>query len=127
MCFGTLGARGQSSCRGNRRLRLPKRKMRGNLSAKRATADGDCVNVRKQTLRLSCRWAASVQGTCTRARAALPWLAALAALTLATLTPAMPASAQGNIDAGKSPGQIFADTCAGCHKSARELKRANAG
>jgi mono/diheme cytochrome c family protein len=80
------------------------------------------VNVRKQTLRLSCRWAASVQGTSTRARAALPWLAALAALTLA-----MPANAQGNIDAGKSAGQIFADTCAGCHKSARELKRANAG
>jgi hypothetical protein len=28
-----------------------------------------------------------------------------------------------NIDAGKSPAQIFGDTCAGCHKNARELRR----
>jgi hypothetical protein len=32
-----------------------------------------------------------------------------------------------NIDAGKSPAQIFADTCATCHRSARELKRPSAG
>ena len=36
------------------------------------------------------------------------------------------ADAQGNIDAGKTPAQIFGDTCAGCHRSARELKRASA-
>src|SRR5215467_9226629 len=37
------------------------------------------------------------------------------------------ADAQGNIDAGKTPAQIFGDTCAGCHRSARELRRASAG
>src|SRR5690348_8731213 len=36
------------------------------------------------------------------------------------------ADAQGNIDAGKTPAQIFGDTCAGCHRSARELRRASA-
>src|SRR5262245_10694381 len=36
------------------------------------------------------------------------------------------AGAQGNIDAGKTPAQIFGDTCAGCHRSARELRRASA-
>jgi hypothetical protein len=36
------------------------------------------------------------------------------------------ANAQGNIDAGKTPAQIFGDTCAGCHRSARELRRASA-
>ena len=38
-----------------------------------------------------------------------------------------PADAQGNLDAGKSPAQIFADTCAACHRNARELRRASAG
>ena len=28
-----------------------------------------------------------------------------------------------NLDAGKSPAQIFADTCNACHRSAREIKR----
>lgn len=28
-----------------------------------------------------------------------------------------------NIDAGKSPAQIFSDTCAACHRNARELRR----
>jgi hypothetical protein len=35
---------------------------------------------------------------------------------------ALPAQAQ-NINAGKTPAQIFADTCASCHRSARELRR----
>jgi len=39
---------------------------------------------------------------------------------------AMPCYAQGNIVAGRSPAQIFADTCAVCHRDARELKRASA-
>jgi hypothetical protein len=30
---------------------------------------------------------------------------------------------QGNIDAGKSPAQMFADTCSNCHRRASELKR----
>src|SRR5947199_1163759 len=33
------------------------------------------------------------------------------------------AQAQSNLDAGKSAAQIFADTCNGCHRSAREIKR----
>jgi mono/diheme cytochrome c family protein len=32
------------------------------------------------------------------------------------------AQAQSNIDAGKSPQQIFADTCSACHNSVRDLK-----
>jgi len=36
------------------------------------------------------------------------------------------ADAQGNIDAGKTPAQIFGDTCSACHRSARELRRASA-
>jgi len=41
---------------------------------------------------------------------------------LAALAPAM-AHAQTNIDQGKSSGQIFADDCAVCHKSARGLAK----
>jgi hypothetical protein len=41
------------------------------------------------------------------------------------LTPA-PARAQSNIDAGKTPAQIFSDTCNACHRSPRELKPTNA-
>jgi mono/diheme cytochrome c family protein len=33
---------------------------------------------------------------------------------------------QGNLDAGKSAAQMFSDTCAACHRSPRELKRASA-
>jgi hypothetical protein len=47
-----------------------------------------------------------------------PWLIALFGAGV------VPAGAQ-NIDAGKSPAQIFGDTCAGCHKNARELRRAS--
>jgi len=36
------------------------------------------------------------------------------------------AQAQGNIDAGKTPAQIFSDTCSACHRSARDLRRASA-
>ena len=35
-----------------------------------------------------------------------------------------PAIAQSNLDAGKSPAQIFTDTCSACHRSPRELKQA---
>ena len=37
-----------------------------------------------------------------------------------------PADAQ-NLDAGKTPAQIFADTCSACHRRPQELKRASAG
>jgi hypothetical protein len=33
------------------------------------------------------------------------------------------APAQSNLDAGKSPAQIFSDTCNACHRSPREIKR----
>jgi hypothetical protein len=33
------------------------------------------------------------------------------------------ALAQSNLDAGKSPAQIFSDTCNACHRSPREIKR----
>lgn len=33
---------------------------------------------------------------------------------------------QGNIDAGKSPAQLFADTCSNCHRRPQELKRSSA-
>jgi hypothetical protein len=46
-----------------------------------------------------------------------------AGLAVATV----PAQAQSNIDAGKSPAQIFSDTCNACHRSPRELKPTNAG
>ena len=49
-----------------------------------------------------------------------PWLIGLAAALLAG-----PANAQGNLDAGKSPAQIFADTCSACHRRPQELKRAS--
>jgi hypothetical protein len=37
------------------------------------------------------------------------------------------ARAQSNLDAGKSPAQIFSDTCNACHRSPRELKPSSAG
>jgi len=38
-----------------------------------------------------------------------------------------PAEGQGNLDAGKTPAQIFASTCNACHRRPQELKRASAG
>ena len=64
---------------------------------------------------------AGSRGSVVSVRRLAPWAAGLVAALLAT-----PAGTQGNIDAGKSPAQIFGDTCAGCHKSARELKRTSA-
>jgi hypothetical protein len=40
---------------------------------------------------------------------------------------AAPAHAQSNIDAGKSPAQIFSTTCNACHRSPRELRPTSAG
>ena len=51
-----------------------------------------------------------------RTRRFAPWLFGLVSAVAA------PAGAQ-NIDAGKSPAQIFSDTCAACHRNARELRR----
>jgi hypothetical protein len=49
-----------------------------------------------------------------------PWMVVIWAAL-----PVTPVAAQGNIDAGKTPAQIFGDTCSACHRSARELKRAS--
>ena len=54
-----------------------------------------------------------------RTRRFAPWLFGLVGVLVA------PAGAQ-NIDAGKSPAQIFSDTCAACHRNARELRRTSA-
>jgi hypothetical protein len=53
-----------------------------------------------------------------RVRAAAPWIAGALAVFIAGS--ALP---QGNIDAGKSPAQMFSDTCSNCHRRASELKR----
>jgi mono/diheme cytochrome c family protein len=50
-----------------------------------------------------------------------PWI-----LAIWTALQVTPADAQGNIDAGKSPAQIFGDTCSACHRSPRELRRTSA-
>src|SRR5262245_66197322 len=52
----------------------------------------------------------------------VPWMIGVA-LAAATTS----AQAQSNIDAGKSPAQIFSNTCNACHRSARELKPTSAG
>jgi hypothetical protein len=53
-----------------------------------------------------------------RVRGAAPWIAGVLAVLIAGS--ALP---QGNIDAGKSPAQMFADTCSNCHRRPSELKR----
>jgi hypothetical protein len=57
-----------------------------------------------------------------KARLLASWTIGLAAVLLAA-----PCQAQGNIDRGKTPAQVFADTCAVCHRSPRALKPTNAG
>lgn len=65
--------------------------------------------------------AGGVEVIVSRFRRMAPWMIGLAAVLLAG-----PAAAQGNIDAGKSPAQIFSDTCAGCHRSPGQVRRAPA-
>ena len=56
-------------------------------------------------------------------RRSVPWVAGVLAILVASS--ALP---QGNIDAGKSPAQMFADTCSNCHRRPSDLKRgASAG
>lgn len=55
-------------------------------------------------------------------RWAAPWVAGvLVALTAGSALP------QGSLDAGKTPAQMFADTCSNCHRRPQELRRASAG
>jgi len=51
----------------------------------------------------------------------------LGVIGVATVAAAGPAQAQSNLDAGKSPAQIFSDTCGACHRSPRELKQTSPG
>ncbi len=53
-----------------------------------------------------------------RVRGPAPWIAGVLAVFIASS--ALP---QGNIDAGKSPAQMFSDTCSNCHRRPSELKR----
>jgi hypothetical protein len=53
----------------------------------------------------------------------VPWLVGVAVMAL----DARAALGQSNLDAGKSPAQIFSTTCAACHRSPRELKPTTAG
>jgi hypothetical protein len=54
-------------------------------------------------------------------RRSLAWIVGVLAVVMAGA--AVP---QGNIDAGKSPAQLFADTCSNCHRRPSELKRTSA-
>jgi len=44
-------------------------------------------------------------------------------LLAAVLVAVTAARSQGNIDAGKTPAQMFSDTCSTCHRRPQELKR----
>jgi len=61
-------------------------------------------------------------GTVWGLRRSAPWLAGLLATVVAGS-----ASPQGNIDAGKTPAQMFADTCSNCHRRPQELRRTTVG
>src|SRR5215510_10721376 len=52
----------------------------------------------------------------------VPWMIGVAIAAAANA-----AQAQSNLDAGKSPAQIFSNTCNACHRSARELRPTSAG
>jgi mono/diheme cytochrome c family protein len=52
-------------------------------------------------------------------RASLRW----PTVVLAALVLASPAVAQENLDKGKTPAQLFASDCAGCHKSPQGLAK----
>jgi hypothetical protein len=53
----------------------------------------------------------------------VPWLIGVAVLAVEQGA----ALGQSNLDAGKSPAQIFSTTCAACHRSPRELRPTSAG
>ena len=50
----------------------------------------------------------------------------LASLMTSMLVAFGPALSQSNLDAGKSPEQIFSDTCSACHHAPQDLKAASA-
>ena len=63
------------------------------------------------------------EGIVSRGWRSAPWL-----VGVFTVLVAGSAQPQGNIDAGKTPAQMFADTCSTCHRRPQELRRgASAG
>ncbi len=53
----------------------------------------------------------------------VPWLIGVAVIA----ADGRAALGQSNLDAGKSPAQIFSTTCAACHRSPRELRPTSVG
>jgi hypothetical protein len=96
--------------------------MRGRLSAGRAISAGPSTNNPDQTAATGARPAKGEEIIVSRFRRVASWLIGVLAVALAG-----PAEAQGNLDAGKTPAQIFASTCTACHRRPQELKRASAG
>jgi mono/diheme cytochrome c family protein len=101
--------RGCLSCLGS--------KMRGKLKVPVRAAD---VWDKARDSAVKFRQAAVESGTSgiLPVRRSAPWIAGVLAVLAAGS--ALP---QGNIDAGKSPAQLFADTCSNCHRRPSELKR----
>jgi hypothetical protein len=89
------------------RQQLPSRRMRGKLHA-------GANPVSRTGLQAAGGEEAIVAG----ARLRAPLIAGLVAACLAA-----PSGAQDNIDAGKSPAQMFAYTCSACHRRPQELRR----
>jgi len=94
-------------------LQLPGWQMRGKLKV----PAGRQILTETSGFRVKFRPASADSGEGAVRRSA-PWIAGLFAVLAASS--ALP---QGNIDAGKSPAQMFADTCSNCHRRPSELKR----
>jgi hypothetical protein len=108
-------------CAAIRLLQLPRAKMRGKLALMRVTSTvSSASNVMQRTA--GGTPTVFTGGIVSRIRWLVAGMIGLAALLLAE-----PVFGQGNLDAGKSPAQIFADTCAGCHRRPQEVRRATAG
>jgi mono/diheme cytochrome c family protein len=91
--------------------------MRGKLKVPVGTADF-WVKARDSAVESKEAAADSAANGILPVRRSVPWIAgALAVLVASSALP------QGNIDAGKSPAQLFADTCSNCHRRPSELKR----
>jgi hypothetical protein len=70
------------------------------------------------TVKISLASTDNAKVTRARVHAAAPWVAGVLGVLVASS--ALP---QGSLDAGKSPAQMFSDTCSNCHRRPSELKR----
>jgi hypothetical protein len=91
--------------------------MRGKLKVPVGAADFPGKG-RDSTVKLTRASADSEERGVLPVRRSAPWVAGVLGILVASS--ALP---QGNIDAGKSPAQLFADTCSNCHRRPSELKR----